>query len=90
MIKKRMILTGVIEVGDYIRLILFPDEPIKEKRKFDLFLIAETGDPSEINKQAIIKSIIANQPPTIYISKQEFDKDGYKLDDHIIVSIEQE
>ena len=90
MIKKRFILTGIVEVGLYGRLVLYPDEPVKAKKKYDFMALAQSGDVAEMQQNALIESIIANTPPTIYITMKEWHEEKLKLDDHIIVTLEVE
>jgi hypothetical protein len=88
MIKKRYILTGIVEIGKYGRLVLYPDEPVKEKKKYDFMALAQSGDVAEMQQNALIESIIANTPPTLYITMKEWHEEKLKLDDHIIVTLE--
>jgi hypothetical protein len=89
MIKKRYILTGMVEVGDWIRLVLYPDDPVKKKKTFDLSAIME-GDMGGLQQDALIQSMISGNPPTLYMLKKEFDSSGFKLDDHININLEVE
>jgi hypothetical protein len=90
MIKKRFIVTGLVEVGDYVRVILYPDEPVKKKVVYNLLGMAQSGDISEMNKDAIINSIIGGNPATLYLFKTELEKEGIKLDSHIFMVLEVE
>jgi len=90
MIKKRFILTGIVEIGPYGRLVLYPDEPVKAKKKLDLFSIAQSGNIAEMQQDAIIEGIMSNTPPTLYITMKEWHEEKLKLDDHIIVTLEVE
>jgi hypothetical protein len=90
MIKKRYLLTGIVEMGDYIRLILYPDEPVKKKPYIDMMALAMSGDPSEMQRESIIQGMLSNNPPLIYITVKEFEESKLQLHDHILVSFEVE
>ena len=90
MMKKRYLITGIIETGDFIRLVLYPDEPVKKKQHLDFMAMAMSGDPSEMQKQAIIQGIISNNPPTLYITTQEYLENKINLHEHITLSFEVE
>lgn len=86
----RLIITGITRIGENIRLILFPDEIVRKKKCFNLMDIAKTGDPSEMQRQAITEALIANNPPSIIISDDEFFNGKYQIDDHINIKFEKE
>jgi hypothetical protein len=88
MIKKRYLITGFVEAGDHIRLILYPDEPIQQK-KMSLLDMARIN-PEELQKQAIIQGIMSNNPPILYITVKEFEESNLKLHDHVLLSFEVE
>lgn len=90
MIRKRFLVTGLIEVGPHIRIILYPDEPVKPKKIFNLMDIAMSGDPTEMQQEAIINGILSNNPPTVYVSVDEMKNHNIKLSDHVNISIEVE
>jgi len=90
MIQKRFIITGIIEVGEYLRIILYPDEPVKKKKIYNLIDMASSGDISEMNKDAIINSIVSGNPPTIYITHKEFLENDFRIGQHIVISLEVE
>lgn len=89
MIRKRYLITGLVEAGDYIRLILYPDEPV-QKKKMSLMDMAGLN-PEEMQKQAITQGVLANNPTSINITAEEYMKnEKINLHEHIIVSIEVE
>jgi len=81
MIQKRFIITGMVEVGEYIRVILFPDEPVKRKKIYNLVDMAHSGD---------ISDIISGNPPTLYITRKEFLENDFRLEQHLVISLEVE
>jgi len=90
MIEKRFIITGLVEVGPYIRVILYPDEAVRKKKTFDLMGMTLSGDVSAMQEDGIINGILSGKPPTIYLTVDEIKQGNIKLDDHIIVSLEVE
>lgn len=73
-----------------MRLILYPDEPVKKKRAFNLMDIAVSGDVSQMQRDTIIDSIISGNPPTVYVTQKELQDEGYQIGNHITVRIEVE
>jgi hypothetical protein len=90
LIQKRFIITGMIQVGDFMRLILYPDEPVKKKRVYDMISIASSGNVSEMQKDAIIDSIICGNPPTMYVTLDELKESELSIGHHVILTLGRE
>lgn len=87
MLKKRYRIIGVIEVGDQHRILLYQDDIVKRKKLFSLTDIAASGDVSEMQNKALQDSIIANNPPLLYLSNIEFYASGLNIGDILEVTI---
>jgi hypothetical protein len=88
MIEKNYTISGVISIGGYKRLILPPIDPAKKKGFINFGQMAAVTDPSELQQQLMIESIIAGNPPSILVNQMEYHTEGTLIDQKIRITIE--
>jgi len=91
--KRRCVVCLTQRIGDLVRIQIQPAEIIKEKKEMglkDIMGMAMGGDMEKMQKKLQQEAVLMQSPDLITIPYDEWKKYGYKLDDIVIVTLEQE
>jgi len=82
--KKMYTVKGTTKVGDKVRLFLTSEEVVQEKPS----LTGMLGNPMGLMEKMKQDAILQQQPDTITIDLEEWEKHQYKINDVVWISVE--
>ena len=82
--KKMYTIKGTTKVGDKVRLFLTSEEVVQEKPS----LTGMLGNPMGLMEKMKQDAILQQQPDTITIDLEEWEKHQYKINDVVWISVE--
>ena len=82
--KKMYTIKGTSRIGDKVRLFLAMEEAVQEKPGLTSML----GNPSGLMEKMKQDAILQQQPDTITIDLEEWEKHQYKINDIVWITVE--
>jgi len=86
--KQRYIIKGTIRMGKLVRLLLMNEDAAKPAEKMGMLEMAKNAQ--QVMEDQQIKAILTQQPDTITISHDEWEKHQYKINDIVWVDVNPE
>lgn len=83
--KMRYIIKGTIRMGELVRLLLLKEDVVKKSGKMSILEMASNAQ--QVIQDQQMQAILTQQPDTVTISHEEWEKHQYKVDDIVWVDI---
>jgi len=87
-VRQRYQITGTTRLGDFVRIFLDRQDPVREREDFDIFSLVGNFDRVQQKQQE--KAVLMQQPDVITVPFDVWKKKQYKIGDFLWINVEEE